>query len=133
MRLFIALLICSIVLSSCTKLEDGPFFSIYSKTKRIKRSWKIESVYNIKNNEYHYKDYDGWSLTFEGSSKYTKVVVYDGKSETEKGVWKFEGDILYMIYYPNEYTIEKQYRLLRLTRKELWIKDDVEEIHYILY
>lgn len=133
MRLFIALLICSIVLSSCTKLEDGPFFSIYSKTKRIKRSWKIESVYNIKNNEYHYKDYDGWSLTFEGSSKYTKVVVYDGKSETEKGVWKFEGDILYMIYYPNEYTIEKQFRLLRLTRKELWIKDDVEEIHYILY
>ena len=133
MRLFIAVVICSIILSSCSKLEDGPFFSIYSKTKRIKRSWKIESVYNIKNNEYHYKDYDGWSLTFEGDSKYTMIIVYDGKSESEKGVWKFEGDVLYMIYYPNEYTIEKQYQLLRLTQKELWIKDDVEEIHYVVY
>lgn len=133
MRLFITVLIFSIVLSSCNKLEDGPFFSIYSKTKRIKRSWKIESVLNLQNNEYHYKDYDGWTLTFEGASKYSKRILYGGKSETENGVWKFEGDVLYMIYYPNNYTIEKQYNLLRLTQKELWIKDDVEEIHYVVY
>lgn len=133
MRLFITVLLFSIVFSSCTKLEDGPFFSIYSKTKRIKRSWKIEYVLDLKNNEYHYKDYDGWYLTFDIDSKYSKKIVYGGKAETENGVWKFEGDILFMIYYPNNYTIEKQYKLLRLTKKELWIKDDLEEIHYVVY
>lgn len=122
-----------IVLTSCSKLEDGPFFSVYSKTKRIKRSWKIESVLDLKTNEYHYKEYDGWILTFEGDSKYTQKIVYGGITKTEKGVWKFEKDVLYMIYYPQKYTIEKQYQLLRLTQKELWVKNDVEEIHYVVY
>jgi len=122
-----------LIVSACNKLEDGPLFSIYSKTKRIKRSWKIESVQDLKTNEYHYKEYDGWILTFEGESKYSKKIVYNGKNVSETGVWKFENDILFMIYYPNEYTIEKQYQLLRLTQKELWVKDDIEEIHYIVY
>lgn len=119
-----------VFLASCTKFDEGPKFSPFSKNFRIKRTWEIEYLYNIKNDEYYYKDFDGWTLTFYDESKYLKKIIYNGKETIEEGVWKFEDDTLFIIYYPDIYTIEKKYKTLRLTQKELWIRNDIEEIHY---
>jgi len=100
---------------SCGKYEDGPGFSLLTKTKRLCRDWDAK--------EYIYAsgitatDTGTDIVTFEkdGVAKFTfGAIGYSGtwefSSDKEKIKTTFDGDI-------NESTI------LRLTNKELWIKD----------
>jgi hypothetical protein len=131
MKKIITILLLLSTLFACTKFEEGPKYSLLSKKKRIIRSWKISYLIDLQTNEKYTSGYDGWVFTIEDYSKYRKTYVYNKETFIEDGVWKFQDDTLVLIHYPNEYTIRKEYKILRLTTKELWLRDSLQEIHYV--
>lgn len=131
LRKLVKILLIALLLSSCTKFEEGPKYSVFSKSKRIIRSWEIEYVLDLTINEIYTSDYDGWVFSPERKSLYSKKFIYDGKEYNESGFWKFEDDILFLIHEENEVEYEDKYKVLRLTTKELWMSNDYVEIHYV--
>ncbi|HBF88305.1 MAG TPA: hypothetical protein DDX39_06645 [Bacteroidales bacterium] len=131
-KFLIKILLVSFLFVGCTKFEEGPKISLFSKAKRIIRTWEIEYVHDLTVDEIYTSDYDGWSFSPQRNSVYSKKHLYNGIESQEDGFWKFEDDILFLIHEEEEIEYEEQYKVLRLTTKELWISNDKEEIHYVV-
>lgn len=117
--------------SSCSKYESGPKISFLPKKTRISREWKTEYSINLKSGIEHSADYSAWLLTFEKGGVFTKYSVYNLLETTTTGNWEFVGkNQIRYDYTTNSGEQIEFYTILRLSRKELWIKNDLEEIHY---
>ena len=125
-----AILIASTLFSSCGKYEDGPKISLASKKGRLTRAWTFE------------KSIDGatgaefactsgctiWELKKDGA------MTVNGTSWT--GVtWQLSSDKekLETITTVGSITSTSSSKILRLTSKELWLKDETsgDQDHYI--
>jgi len=116
---------------SCSKYEDGPKISLLSKKKRISRDWKTEYSVNLLTNIEHSADYAGWLLSINSDGSFSNITIYNELQTTYNGNWEFVGDnqIRYNFNSATGEQIEF-YTILRLSRKELWVKNEFEEIHY---
>ncbi|MCF6242132.1 MAG: hypothetical protein L3J74_12400 [Bacteroidales bacterium] len=121
----------SILLFSCSKFEDGPKISLLSKNKRISRIWKVEYSINLSTNIEHSADFDGWTLEFSKDGTYNQNIIYGETQNLINGNWEFIGDNQIRLNF-NSASGEQIafYTILRLSKKELWLKDEKEEIHY---
>jgi len=126
------LLIFVLVLSfqSCSKFEDGPKISLRTSKQRISRDWKIEYSINIKTGIRHSADYDGWLLSFDKGGSYTKTIYYNNIESSIIGDWAISGNQLKLEETGGSIVDNQFYTITRLTKKELWMKDNLEEIHY---
>ena len=104
--------IISLAITSCGKYEDGPGFSLLSKTARMTNKWELKSV-------------DGatipageivWEFKKDGVATIS-IVGFD----TETGTWEFSDDKedLFLEVGGDTSTL----KIRRLTNKELWVED----------
>ncbi|MEN9943524.1 MAG: hypothetical protein RLZZ91_1525 [Bacteroidota bacterium] len=123
-------------LVSCGKYEDGPDFTLRSKTARIAGSWTLEK-YMV----------DGVDLTsqvtaadlaisfkYDKDGSYSEVTYLSGQvASTNSGTWKFSLDKENLVVAYTNGTVYAQ-KILRLTNSELWLQEtyggDVTETHF---
>lgn len=116
---------------SCSKYEYGPKISLLSTKSRISREWKTEYSVNLTNGIEHSADYAGWLLSIGKDGTFSNVTIYNLVQTTYNGNWEFIGDN--QIRFNSNIATGEQiefYTILRLSRKELWVKNKYEEIHY---
>ena len=129
--LALSFVILMAVASSCSKYEDGPKFSLLSKNKRISRDWKVEYSINLATQVEHSADFAGWLLNFSSDGTYTYTTIYNQLQTTTSGNWELIGDTQLRLNYSTASGEQIVfYTILRLTKKELWLKNEFEEIHY---
>jgi hypothetical protein len=128
MKILSAVLIL-FVLSSCIKYEEGPSFSFLTKEKRLSRSWKMEKIeyYNGMDSTYT----EGTLYSFSLDFRKDKTLVYAKESngtlveinstwDWHLGTWGLTLDLTENIPVNNGL---RNYQILRLSKKELWIYD----------
>jgi len=126
-----SLIVLMAIASSCSKYEDGPKFSLLSKSKRISREWKVEYSINLATQVEHSADFAGWLLNFNSDETYTKTTIYKQLQTTTNGSWELIGNNqLKLVFNTSVGEKIEFYTILRLTKKELWLKTEFEEIHY---
>ena len=107
--------IISLAITSCGKYEDGPGFSLLTKTARMTNKWELKSV-------------DGetipageivWEFKKDGEATFSS-----GGFGTETGTWEFSDDKedLILEFDGDASTL----KIRRLTNKELWLELDNE-------
>lgn len=124
-------MILILVLSSCSKFDDGPLFSLLSVKKRLSRDWKVEFSRNLETGIEHSADFEGWLLSIEKGGTYSNTINYGGIHIQYNGNWELIGqNQLRLDYEATTGNITEFYIIMRLTKKELWLKNTFEEIHY---
>ena len=106
------------VLTSCGKYDDGPFFSIYSKTERVTGYWRFDKV--VEGGVNKTADYENqsieifknntlyWIQGFKNTSTYEPIFV--------RGVWKFKNDKEELLMTFNEGLADEYFYLWTIKR-----------------
>lgn len=114
-----------IALSSCSKYEDGPAFSLRSKKERIANTWKVEKAYDNGNDVTSYFDqYELEMLTDGDASLAALYTLGDLTFEFQtNGTWSLESsnEDLRLDFENN--AADKTYEILRLKEDELWLRE----------
>jgi len=103
--------------SSCSKYEDGPAFSLKTKTARLTGEWEVVEI----NNQ---SPVDGGKLTleFEKDEDFSMQYSYFGYSYSYDGEWEWESDKESIEVTVDGTTTE--FDIIRLTNDELWFEDE---------
>lgn len=115
-----------ITLAGCKKYEEGPAFSLRSKTERVSNLWKIQYAYDRKDSVIITTDYTGetWEFTKDGN-----FVERDNGTIDKTGTWDFiSSKEKIKVGFPLE-TIS--YVILKLKENEFWLRDTEKEFHLI--
>jgi hypothetical protein len=122
-------------LVSCGKYEDGPDFTLRSKTARIAGSWTLEKymVDGVDLTSQVTSADLALSLKYDKDGSYTEVRFLSGQVvSTKSGTWKFSLNKENLVVTLTSGTVTA-YKILRLTNSELWLQEtyggDVTEIH----
>ena len=106
--------IISLAISSCGKYEDGPGFSLLTKTARMTNKWELKSV-------------DGETIP---AGETVLDLKKDGSMSINEdgyiidGSWEFSSDKedLRLSIFGDEVDL----KIRRLTNKELWLENELE-------
>ena len=111
-----------VMLWSCGKYEEGPAFSLRSKTGRLVGTWELEHILvgGVQ------QQLSGTSeITFERDGTYTSKIVNGIGSVESTGTWEFgDGKETVKVTFSapgSSFTIEND--ILRLTNSEYWMKN----------
>ena len=128
-----------VLLASCGKYEDGPGFSLRSKTSRIAGTWTVTEAFQGSTNITSSLTNGGTvEVTFdkEGAYKYTYDFVVLGfpSSGTINGTWAFSSDKTALEVTDGSGQMDSS-KILRLTNNELWLEQSdsnggTYEVHY---
>ena len=107
--------IISLAITSCGKYEDGPGFSLLSKTARMTNKWELKSV-------------DGETIP---AGEAVLDLKKDGSFSINEdgyiidGSWEFSNDKedLSLTFFGQEIDL----KIRRLTNKELWLENELED------
>ena len=107
--------IISLAISSCGKYEDGPGFSLLSKTARMTNKWELKSV-------------DGETIP---AGEAVLDLKKDGSFSINEdgyitdGSWDFSNDKedLHLTIFGEGIV----FKIRRLTNKELWLENELED------
>lgn len=108
----------------CGKYEDGPGFSLRSKTTRLTGEWEVVKVGN------QTYPYDGYTLEMEfekdGDFKFTYSYSGGGYSysDSETGEWEWEDkkEVIEISFDGSSYS--QEFEITRLTNSELQFEDE---------
>ncbi len=129
---FVAIIIASVMLSSCGKYDEGPKLSLASKKGRAVNTWKL--VKYISNGVE--QNISGYTAVFDlkKDNSYTATYTVGGFAVTETGSWDFNSDKSALVTTPVGSSSATTATILRLTSNELWTKEtdgsDTDEYHY---
>ena len=104
--------IISLAITSCGKYEDGPGFSLLTKTARMTNKWELKSV----DGEIIPAGEIVWEFKKDGEA----TISYGGLG-TETGTWEFSDDKVDLSLTVSGSTTNLKIR--RLTNKELWVEE----------
>jgi len=117
-KILFAILVITTVFfySSCSKYEEGPFFSFATKKGRVTNSWKQTEF----NGSPTINDVV-WIFESNGNFK----VEYNGTPNVNPAKWSFEDSkaVISVYYEQDDVTIE--YVIVRLTSNEMWLDQKV--------
>ena len=102
--------IISLAITSCGKYEDGPGFSLLTKTARMTNKWELKSV----NGQTNTGGEVVWDLKKGGDVSFS----FDGATVT--GSWEFSSDKEDLILEADGDAAT--WKIRRLTNKELWLE-----------
>ncbi|MFM6935733.1 MAG: lipocalin family protein [Flavobacteriales bacterium] len=113
--------ITALSVSSCSKYEDGPSFSLKTKKARVVGSWDVKSIGNTATQP-------GYSvnMNFEKNGVATYSYTYSGGSSTYAGSWNFASDKENLLLTIDGST--QLFEIKRLTNKEMWLDDDITTV-----
>jgi hypothetical protein len=130
-NLTVALIFILFVYHSCSRFDEGPLISLKSVKSRLCRDWKTEYVLNISTGIKHSADYEDWLFSPDKDGSFSNKIIYNQILQTQNGIWELIGSNQLKLEYPSESgDIVEFYTILRLTKKELWLQNPVQEIHY---
>jgi len=122
--LLIALTLITFISTECTKYEDGPVITFRSKNNRINNTWKYESIIYVEQN----------SIVTENLPKIEFKLNKDGSysdNEDSVGTWKFSGEVdLVISKSKNSTTTETKWEIIKLSKKQLWLRINKVEHHF---
>lgn len=117
-------------LSACKKYDEGPAFSLRTKTKRIAREWQIQEYYRNGNIETSQLIITNYAESYNKNGVHTRTYNdKNGNLVSETGQWKLDNnkeEISVTGVGSIEWTDQtstvssSSYIILRLTSKELW-------------
>ena len=115
----------SIGLSSCSKYEDGPAFSLRSKKERIANTWRVEKA--MDNGSDVTSSFDQYELEMLSDGKASLAALYtlgDLTFEFEtNGTWSLENNNEDLrLDFEND-AADETYEILRLKEDELWLRE----------
>lgn len=120
--LFLAATVVTILnFQSCGKYEDGPAFSLRSKTSRITGEWE---VVQIGADAYPQNGYS-IEFEFEKNGDFTFTYSYGTYSYSYLGDWEFSSNKEELDIIVDGYV--ETYEIKRLTNKELWLEDNTNQ------
>lgn len=118
------------MLSGCKKYDEGPTFSLKSKTKRLSRDWQIEEYYRNGNNETSQLIITNYVESYNKNGTHSRSYNdKNGNLVSESGQWKFDNNkeqisitgIGSIEWTDQTSTVSSSsYIILRLTSKEFW-------------
>jgi hypothetical protein len=114
-----------VTFSSCGKYEEGPGFSLRSKTARVSNTWDLEKIAFI--------GADGSKIEAtitDPEDKQTLEINKDGSWESrdytgaiiDKGTWKFSSKNEQLDLKSTLYSEVQSNKILRLANNELWLE-----------
>lgn len=121
--------------TGCKKYDDGPLISLRFKKARLVNTWKIEKI--IKNGQQQSLSNDNKNSRYQFSKDGTFTLRNTSTSVSYTGTWVFTDskEKLKVIYSMGKLSINYEYTILRLKKKELWLKQDDDgdtiETHYV--
>lgn len=125
----------TLLATSCKKYEDGPMFSLRSKTERISNTWRVERATDGGNDVT--SSFDQYELQLLSNGDASLAALYSlGSLSFEfqtNGTWSFESkkeDL--RLDFEND-AADRTYEILRLKEDELWLKEkgDDLELHLV--
>jgi len=116
------------VLNSCGKYEEGPSFSLLTKTSRITGLWKIEKQF-VNGTEVTLDEFTSnttFDIMKDGTGKVSAV--YGGLTINVNLEWEFSSDKLNLRMRMQDFTTQQygeweESKILRLANKELWVAE----------
>ncbi|MGM0647874.1 MAG: lipocalin family protein [Bacteroidota bacterium] len=118
--LLAAAVVTALNFSSCSKYEEGPAFSLRTKTARLTGEWEIVKM--TINGQTESFNNEELVLEFDKDNNFEMTFSYYGYSGTEKGEWEWidnkEAVEVTMDGEANEWEISK------LTNDEFWFEDE---------
>lgn len=133
------------IMSSCGKYEDGPFFSIRSKNARITGEWKLVKSERVRTSAFWDGSTQNYTWIFNGSTMSYTTSFNGTVTSSYSSTWEFDGDKNALTMKTTEDGLSSNittiwnwengsskkemlnidgdlYRILRLTNKELVIE-----------
>jgi len=121
----------TLLFAACSKFEEGPYFSLLTVKQRLAREWKVEYSKNLESGIEHSADFEGWILSFDKGGSFNKTILYGTNKIDYNGKWEITGNNrLRFDFTTTSGNLSEFYNILRLTKKQLWLKNTYEEIHY---
>jgi hypothetical protein len=121
----IAGLTIGLTATSCKKYEDGPNVSLTSRTERVANTWIIS--YAEEDGENVSSEFNQYELFMNSSGDATLDANYTVFGTTYQnqtsGTWVFTNDEANLRLDFDDDSQDGEYRILRLTNDELWLKD----------
>ena len=116
----IALTLVMMISYSCSKYDDGPFFSLRTKKGRLVGEWELDKVIQNGQTQSLDSDYDIiWE--FERDGDFEQTLEYGSYSYGYNGDWEFDDngeELEIQINGDGTQTFE----INRLTNNELWLE-----------
>lgn len=113
-----------ILLCACSRYEEGPDFSLQTKTKRISNNWRINTVYDngADATMSFCESYPAYQLNIGTDEKYTiSYTLSSTEMYVESGTWKFNNDKTHLILTSGT-GVEYDFTILRLEKNDLRLK-----------
>lgn len=102
--------------TSCKKYEDGPSFSLKTKTGRLTGEWEVVTV-----DGETYSGNESMLMEFKRDGDF--IVTWNGGSaDSETGIWEWQ-DQKEIIHIEIDGEVSN-WTVTRLTNSEFWFKDD---------
>lgn len=121
MKIYLYIIVLFLV--SCGKYEQGPNFSLISKKNRLVNKWYPGEVYLPDNYAVSF-EYNG-NIEFKSDGTYSEFTGQDSIT----GTWEFS-PTKRIINIETDFFIT--FKILRLTNKEIWFVDQIENREYHL-
>ncbi len=124
-----------VMLASCGKYEDGPGFSLRSKTSRLAGSWTVTEAFQGSTNITTSLTNGGTvDLTFDKDGAYTYSYDFVITNGSVTGTWAFSSDKTSLEVTDGSGQMDSS-KILRLTNNELWLEQSdsnggIYEVHY---
>jgi hypothetical protein len=94
LKLLSLVFISALVLNSCGKYDDGPLFSIYSKTERVTGHWRFDKV--VEDGVNKTADFENQSIELYRNNTIYWIRGYKNSNPNDPimvmGEWKFKND-----------------------------------------
>lgn len=127
---FLFTIVAILVISSCTKYEEGPLLTLRTNKQRLSRTWRIDQV--ISSNGSTSNGDQNYKITFDKEGTFDTQTTVLGASITSQGDWEFVGDTDINLTTVGTFSVTSRYTIVRLTAKEFWLRDSGNnETHYI--
>lgn len=107
---------------SCTKYEDGPIITFRSKSVRLIGSWKYESRIDVAQNLVVTENLPQTIYTYSKDGTYSE-------STNNNGTWRFSGAVDLVVKDTTQ--VEVIWEIIRLSNKELWLRQNKIEHHFL--
>lgn len=116
-----------VVLSACGKYDDGPNVSLLTKKQRLQRQWDLDEYMNESGSTLKDNSSAFWELEKDGDAEFT-----DDDGTKSQGKWELDDEkerLIVTAEYPFVGTVVLgNFKIKRLTKKELWLYDETDKI-----
>ena len=124
------LALSTLLIFSCEKYENGPAISLIPRNERIANTWVIEKA--IQNDEDVTSQYDQYEVyyTSDGDSELSaEYTAFGLEFQTEtQGTWSLANNDEDLVVDYQDDSEDEEYQILKLTSKELWLREKGEDL-----